>query len=93
MAFLCMRVTNACSQSLESFPVSYNCWKICVIMGAICFAVSLRTLAGSSSGPCSGLGFPTAFLCHLCQFGEEDVGVNRGRYLEDGVLFLGKIQN
>ena len=42
MAFLCMGVTNACSQSLESFPASYDCWKIWVIMGAICFAVSLR---------------------------------------------------
>ena len=51
MAFLCMGVTNACSQSLESFPVLYDCWKIWVIIGAICFAISLRTLAGCSSGP------------------------------------------
>ena len=29
----------------------YDCWKMCVMMGAICSAVSLRTLAGSSSGP------------------------------------------
>ena len=29
----------------------YDCWKIGVMMGAICFAVSLRTLAVSSSGP------------------------------------------
>ena len=43
--------TNACSQSLGSLPVLYDCWKIWVMMGAICFAVSLRTLAGSSSGP------------------------------------------
>ena len=31
----------------------YDCWKMCVMMGAICSAVSLRTLAGSSSGPVS----------------------------------------
>ena len=29
----------------------YDCWKMCVMMGAICSAVSLRTLAGSSCGP------------------------------------------
>ena len=29
----------------------HDCWKILVIMGAICFAVSLRTLAESSSRP------------------------------------------
>ena len=46
-----MGLTNACSQSLGSFPGSYDCWKICVIMEAICFAVSLKTLAGGSSGP------------------------------------------
>ena len=49
--FLCMEVTNACSQSLGSIPGLYDCWKIWVMMGAICFAVSLRTLTGSSSGP------------------------------------------
>ena len=49
--FLCIGVTNACSQPLESLPVWYDCWKIWVMMGAICFAVSLRTLAGGSSGP------------------------------------------
>ena len=52
-----MGVTNACSQSLGSFPVLYDCWNIWVIMGAICFAVSLRTLAGSSSGPVALFGF------------------------------------
>ena len=31
--------------------LSYDCWKFWVIMGAICFTVSLRTLTGSSSGP------------------------------------------
>ena len=44
-----MGVTNACSQSLGSFPVLYDCWKMWVIIGAICFAISLRTLAGNSS--------------------------------------------
>ena len=29
----------------------YDCWKMCVMMGAISSAVSLRMLAGSSSGP------------------------------------------
>ena len=48
--FLCIGVTNACSQSFGSLHVLYDCWKIWVMMGAICFAVSLRTLAGSSSG-------------------------------------------
>ena len=46
-----MGVTNVCNQSLGSLPVLYDCWKIWVMMGAICLAVSLRTLAGSSSGP------------------------------------------
>ena len=33
-------------------PVLYDCWKMCVMMGAICSAVSLlRTLCGSSAGP------------------------------------------
>ena len=51
VAFLCIGVTNACSQSLGSLPVLYDCWKIWVMKGAICVVVSLRTLAGSSSGP------------------------------------------
>ena len=70
----------------------YDCWKIWVMMGAICFAVSLRTLAGSSSGPVAldGLDFPAALLRHLCQFREGGVGISRGGYLGDGVLFLGK---
>ena len=29
----------------------YDCWKMCVMMAAICSAVSLRTLPGISSGP------------------------------------------
>ena len=49
--FLWIGVTSAWSQSLVSLLVLYNCWKMCVMMGAICSAVSLRTLAGSSSGP------------------------------------------
>ena len=54
-----------------------------MIMGAICFAVSLRTLAGSSSGPVAlfWFRFSNCFLRHLCQFREGDVGVNRGGYL------------
>ena len=47
-------MTSACSQSFGSLPVLYDCWKMCVmmaLMGAICSAVSLRTLAGSLSGP------------------------------------------
>ena len=29
----------------------YDCWMMCVMMGVICSEISLRTLAGSSSGP------------------------------------------
>ena len=36
--------------------VLYDCWKVCVMIGAICTAVSLRTLAGSSSGPVALFG-------------------------------------
>ena len=41
-------------------------------MGAICFAVSLRTVAGSSSGPVAlfRFRFSAALLRHLCQFRE-----------------------
>ena len=49
--FLCIGVTRAWSQSSGSLGVFYDCWKMCVIIGAISAAVSLRTLAGSSSGP------------------------------------------
>ena len=86
MAFLCMGVTNACSQSTGSFPVSYDCWKVLVIMGAICFAVSLRTLAGSSSGPVVLFWFRFS----NCFISRRGVGVNRGGYLGDGVHLLGK---
>ena len=44
-------MTSARSQSLGRLLVLYDCWKMCVMMGAICSAVSLMTLAGSSSGP------------------------------------------
>ena len=44
--YIYMGVTNAGNQSLRSSPVAYG-W---AIMGDICFAVSFRTLAGSSSG-------------------------------------------
>ena len=49
--FLCIGVTRAWSQSSGSLEVLYDCCKICVIIGAISAAVSLRTLAGNSSGP------------------------------------------
>ena len=48
--FLCFGATSAGSQSLGSLLELYDCWKMRVMMGAICSAVSLRTLAGSSSG-------------------------------------------
>ena len=48
--FLWIGVTSAWSQSLGSLPVLYDCWKMCVMMGAICSAVSW-TLAVSLSGP------------------------------------------
>ncbi len=32
-------------------PELYDCWKMCVISGAIWSATSFRTQAGSSSGP------------------------------------------
>ena len=68
MAFLCTGVTNACSQSLGSLPVLYDCWNILVMMGAICFAVSLRTLAGSSSGPVAlyWFRFSSCFITPFC---------------------------
>ena len=43
-------VTSVLSQSLGSLLVLYGCWKMCVMPGAICSAVS-TPLAGSSSGP------------------------------------------
>ena len=58
-------------------------------MGAICFAVSLRTLAGSSSGPVALVWFRFS-NCIYVNFEKGDVGINRGGCLGNGVLFLGK---
>ena len=55
----------------------YDCWKMCVMMGAICSAVSLRTLAGSSSGPV-GLFWLRFFNCLIMPF----VPMSRGGMLE-----------
>ena len=48
--FLCIDVTSAWSQSIGSLHLLNNCWKMCVIIGAISSAVSFRILDGSSSG-------------------------------------------
>ena len=88
-----MGVTNACSQLLGSLPVLYDCWKIWVMMGAICFAVSLRTMAGSSSGPVAlfWFRFSSCFITPSMPILRRGMlGVIRGGYLGDGVLFLGK---
>ena len=64
-----------------------------MMMGVICFAVSLRTLAGSSSGPVALFWFRYFQLLYYAiyaDFEKGDVGVCRGGYLGDGVLFLGK---
>ena len=55
----------------------YDCWKMCVMMGAICSAVSLRTLAGSSSGPVA-LFWLRLFNCLIMPF----VPMSRGGMLE-----------
>ena len=47
--------------------MSYDCWKMCVMMGAICSAVSLRTLAGSSSGSVA-LFWLRVFNCLMMPF-------------------------
>ena len=87
-----MRLINACSQPLGSLPVLYDCWKIWVMMGAICFAVSLRTLAGSSSGPVAlfWFRFSSCFIMPSMPILRRGVGVIRRGYLGDGMLFLGK---
>ena len=54
----------------------YDCWKMCVMMGAICSAVSLRTLAGSSSGPVA-LFWLRFFNCLIMPF----VPISRGGML------------
>ena len=55
----------------------YDCWKMCVMMGAICSAVSLRTLPGSSSGPVA-LFWLRFFNCLIMPF----VPMSRGGMLE-----------
>ena len=55
----------------------YDCWKMCVIMGAICSAVSLRTLAGSSSGPVA-IFWLRFFNCLIIPFAP----ISRGGMLE-----------
>ena len=70
-------VTSAGSQSLGSLLVLYDCWKMCMMMGAICSAVSLRTLAGSSSGPVA-LFWLRFFNCLIIPF----VPISRGGMLE-----------
>ena len=61
----------------RSVPVVYDCWKMCVMMGAICSAVSLRTLAVSSSGQVA-LFWLRFFNCLIIQF----VPISRGGMLE-----------
>ena len=55
----------------------YDCWKMCVMMGPICSAVSLRTLAGSLSGPVA-LFWLIFFSCLRIPF----VPISRGGMLE-----------
>ena len=55
----------------------YDCCKMCVMMGAICSAVSLSTLAGSSSGPVA-LFWLRFFNCLIMPF----VPISRGGMLE-----------
>ena len=65
----------------------YDCWKMCVMMGAICSAVSLRTLAGSSSGPVA-LFWLRFFNCLIMPF----VPISRGgmlKYNEGSITGMG----
>ena len=55
----------------------YDCWKMYVMTGAICSAVSLRTIAGSSYGPVA-LFWLRFFNCLIIQF----VPISRGGMLE-----------
>ena len=50
----------------------YDCWKMCVMMGAICSAVSLMTLAGSSSGPVA-LFWLIFFNCLIMPFNSANI--------------------
>ena len=60
-----------------------------MMMGAICFAVSLRTLAGSSSGPVALFWFRFSSCFITPSMPISRMGC-RGGYLGDGVVFLGK---
>ena len=81
--FLWIGVTSAWSQSLGSLLVLYDCWKMCVMMGAICSAVPLRTLAGSSSGPVA-LFWLRFFNCLIILFAP----ISRGGMLEYNEGFI-----
>ena len=61
-----------------SVLVLYDCWKMCVMMGAICSAISLRTLAGSSSGPVVALFWSRFLNCLIIQL----VPISRGGMLD-----------
>ena len=72
-------------------------WEVylcCMIVGKFgCFVISLRTLAGSSSGPVALFWFrcSSCFITSSMQISRRGMlGVIRGGYLGDGVLFLGK---
>ena len=56
-----------------------------MMMGAICFAVSLRTLTGSSSGPVALFWFRFS-SCFIT----PSIPISRRGMLGDEVLFLGK---
>ena len=69
----------------------YDCWKMCVMMGAICSAVSLRTLAGSSSGSVA-LFWLRFFNCLIMPFVPMSrggmLGYNEGSITGMGYLSL-----
>ena len=75
---------------VRKFSCVVDCWTIWAIMGAICFAVSLNNLAGSSSGPAAlfRFRFSSCFIMQILK--REMLGVNRGGYLGNGVVSLGK---
>ena len=69
---------NQClKQVVVEFACVYDCWKMCVLMEAICSAVSIRTLAGSSSGPVALFSL-RCFKCLIIPF----VPISRGGMLE-----------
>ena len=57
--------------------MSSDCWKNWVIMGAICSAVSLRTLAESSSGPVALFKFRFFNSLIYAKFQKGYVGIKR----------------